>query len=242
MTARVIGPLCTLSCLPRLGTRLTAEASLGRRTGRLRQVVCTSRVGGWRPVRGLHGHHVGWIYCLVPSLDATAQRGPFFRRRQCQRTALLPGPAPPRSPQRAARFQCGAQPGGKRFRRGALASTVDATSGVARARSAGARGTLGWSAVYPGRAVGAAAYRSPAGGCPAHPAPRRASCPCRARSPPTGRAGGRSLDSRRRDRLCRGACYPRRAGLRRKQAYRRERGNPRAGPHRPRPAGRHAGP
>jgi hypothetical protein len=212
---------------------LTTEDSSGRRAGRLRQVVCTSRVGGWGPAGDLLGHHVGWICCFVPPLDPTAQRGSSSRRRQRQCTALLPATAPPRpaartrpscactwSPQPAARFPCGAPPGGTRFRRDALASTAGSTSAVACTGPASPRGTLGCTTVYPGRAAEAAACRSPGGGSPAQPAPGRASCSRSARSPPPGHAGGRSLDPRRRNRVCRGVRHPRRAGLRRKQACR----------------------
>jgi hypothetical protein len=223
---------------------LTAEASPGRRAGRLRQAVCTSKGWGRGSGKGSPCHHVGWLYCLVPPLDPPAPRELLPWRRQHQCTTSLPAarPAPragarARSPRPAGRFSRVAPPRRARPWRKTLAPAAGGgTTPVAGTRSARPRSPRGRSAAYPGTAARATAARQHAPGRRAPTTPGRVPCSCPARSPPASRGRGRGLDPRRTARICR------RPGLRRKWACRRERGNARAGAHRPRPAGRPAGP
>ena len=140
--------------------RLTAEASLGRRAGRLRQVVCTSKGWGLGVRQGSPCHHVGWLYCLVPPLDPPApwELLPWCRQREC--TASLPAarPAPragarTRSPQPAGRFSRVAPPRRTRPWRKTLAPAADGTARMAGTRPARPRSPWGRSAIYPGTAA-----------------------------------------------------------------------------------------
>jgi hypothetical protein len=229
---------------------LTAEALPGGRDG-CGRLTARARGGGGGPAKGSPCHHVGWHYCLVPSLDRPAQRQLLPWRRHRRRTASFPAARPaPRagartwSPRPEGRGSRVAPPWRTRPpRRKTLARAAGGTACLAGTGLARLTSFQGRSAVYFGTAAGAAAARPHAPGNRAPAAPGRVPrSRLPARGPPASRGRGCGLDPRRAARVCRRARHPRRPGLRRKRACRRERGNARAGAHRPRPAGRHAGP